>query len=351
MRVRLDIRGMKLSKFQLQNTTLSRRRIVKAASVLVAGIAAPTFLRVRSAFAAYPERPVKIVVANTPAGPSDLVGRMTAAALEKSTGNTFIVENRGGAGGNIGMSYVARAEPDGYTILLATNSYSINVGLYNKLPYDAYKDFVAISEVVTSPNTFAVRSELPAKTMKEFVALARANPDKFNVSTPPIGTTSWILAEVLKLRDKLPNLGVVVFKGGGEALEALLSGTVQLSSGSLPPAAPHIKAGTLRCLAVTGENRWPDMPDVPTMTEAGYKDFTSIETYISLLAPSHTPSEIVKWLEKEMLTVLATSEMKQKLYKAGFEVQPKGADAAWSRITKEIGMYKTIIEQARIKKL
>jgi tripartite-type tricarboxylate transporter receptor subunit TctC len=142
-----------------------------------------------------------------------------------------------------------------YTILVATNAYSINVGLYKKLPYDAYKDFVAVSELATSPNTFVVKSDLPAKTMKEFVALARANPDKFNVSVPPIGTTSWILAEVLKIRDKLPKMEVVVFKGGGDALEALLSGTVQLSSGSLPPAASHIKAGTLRCLAVTGESR------------------------------------------------------------------------------------------------
>ena len=238
-----------------------------------------------------------------------------------------------------------------YTILVATNAYSINVGLYKKLPYDAYKDFVAVSELATSPNTFVVKSDLPAKTMKEFVALARANPDKFNVSVPPIGTTSWILAEVLKIRDKLPKMEVVVFKGGGDALEALLSGTVQLSSGSLPPAAPHIKAGTLRCLAVTGESRWPDMPDVPNMTEAGYKDFAFIETYIALLAPSQTPPEIVKWLEKETLKVLSTPEMKAKLFKAGFLVRPKGAAAAWARVSKEIDVYKTIIEQADIKKL
>jgi tripartite-type tricarboxylate transporter receptor subunit TctC len=219
-----------MSKFETTNTALSRRRIIKAASVLVAGITAPTLLRIRSAFAGYPERPIKIVVANTPSGPSDLIGRITAAALEQSTGKTFIIENRGGAGGNIGMGYVAHAKPDGYTILVATNAYSINVGLYKKLPYDAYKNFVAVSELVSSPNTFVVKSDLPAKTMKEFVALARANPDKFNVSTPPIGTTSWILAEVLKLREELPKMGVVVFNGGGDALEAVLSDTVQLST-------------------------------------------------------------------------------------------------------------------------
>jgi len=248
----------------------SRRSIIKGAGALAAGVAAPAFLRVRSAYAAYPERPVKVVVANTPGGPSDLVARMITAALQQSTGKTFFVENIGGAGGNIGMGAAARAEGDGYTILLATNAYSVNASLYKKIPYDPLKDFVGVSELATSPNTFVVRSELPAKTIKEFVALARANPDKYNCATPPIGTTPQIQLEVLKLAEKLPKLEDVVFKGGGDALQALLSGTCQLSSGSLPPAAQHIKAGTLRCLAVTGETRWPDMPDVPTMLESGY---------------------------------------------------------------------------------
>ena len=156
----------------------SRRSIVKGASALAAGLAMPAVLRVGPALAAYPDRPVKVVVANTPGGPSDLVGRMITAALDRSTGKTFIIENRGGAGGNIGMGYAAHSKPDGYTILLATNSYSVNFGLYNKLPYDPYKDFVAVSELATSPNTFVVRDNLPAKTIKDFVALARANPEK-----------------------------------------------------------------------------------------------------------------------------------------------------------------------------
>src|ERR1700688_1529080 len=253
-----------MTKFK-GGSALSRRRIIKGAAAVAAGVAAPAFLGVRSAYADYPDRPVKFVVANTPGGPSDIVGRIIAAALEQSTGKTFIIENRGGAGSNIGMGYVARSDPDGYTILLATNAYSVNASLYNKIPYDPLKDFVGVCELATSPNTFVVKSELPAKSMKEFVALARANPDKFNCATPPIGTTPQIQLEVLKLREKLPKLEDVVFKGGGDALQALLSGTVQLSSGSLAPAAPHIKAGTLRCLAVSAQNRWPDLPDVPTM--------------------------------------------------------------------------------------
>jgi tripartite-type tricarboxylate transporter receptor subunit TctC len=327
----------------------SRRSIIKGAGALAAGVAAPAFLRVRSAYAAYPDRPVKIIVANTPGGPSDIVGRITAAALQQSTGKTFIIENIGGAGGNIGFGNAARAEPDGYTILLATNAWSVNISLYNKVPYDP-KDFVGVSELATSPNTFVVKSDLRAKTMKEFVTLARVNPEKFNCATPPIGTTPQIQLEVLKIREKLPKLEDVVYKGGGDAIQALLSGTAQLSSGSLPPAAPHIKAGTLRCLAVTGETRWPDMPDVPTMVESGYKDFV-FATDTVLLAPSKTPPEAVKWLENETLKVLATEEMKEKLYKSGFQVRAKGADAAWTRVTKEIDLFKSIIDQAGIQKL
>jgi tripartite-type tricarboxylate transporter receptor subunit TctC len=341
--------GGAMKKFTA-HLALSRRSAIKGAAAVAAGAAAPALLRIRSAYAAYPDRPVKIVVANTPGGPSDLVGRMITAALQQSTGKTFIIENVGGAGGNIGMGNAAHSDADGYTILLATNAYSVNASLYNKIPYDPLKDFVGVCELATSPNTFVVKSELPAKSMKEFVALARANPDKFNCATPPIGTTPQIQLEVLKLREKLPKLEDVVFKGGGDALQALLSGTAQLSSGSLPPAAPHIKAGTLRCLAVTGETPWPDMPNVPTMVQAGYRDFV-FATDTVLLAPSQTPPEAVNWLERETLKILSTPDMKEKLYKTGFQVRPKGAKDAWARVTKEIEMFKGIIEQASIKKL
>src|SRR4029078_2320209 len=161
----------------------SRRSIIKGAGALAAGIAAPAFLRVRSAYAAYPDRPVKVVVANTQGGRSDLVPRMITAALQQSTGKTFFVENIGGAGGNIGMGAAARAEGDGYLLLLATNASSLNTSLYKKIPYDPLKDFVGVSELATSPNTFVVRSELPAKTIKEFVALAAGDPHKYNCAT------------------------------------------------------------------------------------------------------------------------------------------------------------------------
>jgi tripartite-type tricarboxylate transporter receptor subunit TctC len=326
----------------------SRRRIIKALGALAAGVAAPSILRVGPALAAYPDRAVKIVVANTPGGPSDIIARIMAAAMQESMGASVVVENKGGAGGNIGMGFAARAEPDGYTILLTTSAYAVNPGLYANLPYDPFKDFVGICELATSPHVFAVKPDLGANTMKEFVALAKANPDKFNVSTPPIGTTPQLQAEVLKLREGLQKMATVVFAGGGDALKALISGTVQLSSGVLAPAHPHIKAGTIKGLAVTGATRWHDLPDIPTMLEAGYPDFV-FETYTALVAPAKTPPEIVSKLEKVTLDILNRPEMRQKLTQSGFQVQAKDGKGHMARVAKEVPMFKEIINQAGIK--
>jgi tripartite-type tricarboxylate transporter receptor subunit TctC len=328
----------------------SRRRIIKAAAALAAGVAAPAILRIGQAFAAYPDRPVRIVVANTPGGPSDIIARIMAAAMQEVMGGSVFVENKGGGGGNIGMGYVARAEADGYTILLTTSAFAVNPGLYNTLPYDPFKDFSAICELAVSPHVFAVKPDLGVSTMKEFVALAKANPDKFNVSTPPIGTTPQLQAEVLKLREGLQKMATVVFPGGGDALKAVISGTVQLSSGVLAPAHPQIKAGTIKGLAVTGTTRWHDLPDIPTMAEAGYKDFV-FETYTALMAPAKTPPEVVARLEKVALDILAKPEMRQRLTQAGFEVTAKDGKGHMARVAKEVPMFSDIIAQAGIKKL
>ena len=298
----------------------------------------------------YPDRPIKFVVANTPGGPSDIVGRIVTAALQQSTGKTFVIENRGGAGGNIGMEYVAHADPDGYTILLGTTAFSVNPGLYKSLPYDPLRDFVAVSELGGSPNIFLVKPDLPAKTMKDFVALARSRPEKFNASVPPIGTTPQLQMALLKVKEKLPNLEEVVFKGGGDAVAALLAGTVQICSGSVAPSVAHIKAGALRGLAVCSEQRWPDLPYTPTMIESGYPDFV-FATDAMLLAPARTPAESINWLETETLKVLNTPAMKDKMFQNGFLVRAKGADACWARVTKEMDTFRQIIDQAGIAKL
>jgi tripartite-type tricarboxylate transporter receptor subunit TctC len=339
-----------MTQSKITSAKPSRRRVLKGAAAVTAGLAAPTFLKVGSALAAYPDRPVKIVVANTPGGPSDIIARFMAAAMAEPLGGSVIVENRGGAGGNIGMGFAARAEPDGYTILLTTSAFAVNPGLYNSLPYDPFKDFAPICELAVSPHVFAVKPDLGVNTMKEFVALAKKDPSKFNVSAPPIGTTPQLQAEVLKTREGLSGMATVVFAGGGDALKALISGTVQLSSGVLAPAHPQIKAGTIKGLAVTGTKRWHDLPNIPTMVEAGFNDFV-FETYCALLAPVKTPPEIVAKLEKTALDVLAKPDVKEKLTAAGFEITAKTGKGHMERVAKEVPMYKKIIEDAGIKKL
>jgi tripartite-type tricarboxylate transporter receptor subunit TctC len=328
----------------------SRRRVIKGAAVLATGIAAPSLLRIGTVLAAFPDRPVKIVVANSPGGPSDIVARLLAASLQQAIGGSFIVENKGGAGGNIGMGSVARADPDGYTLLITTSAYVVNPGLYNSLPYDPYKDFVAIAELASTPNVFAVKPELGAKTMKGLVAFAKANPDKFNVSTPPVGTTPYLAIELLKVREGLSKMPILVFTGGGEALQALLGNTVQLSVGALAPAHPHLKAGTIVALATTGATRWHDLPDVPTMEEAGFKDF-ALETYVGFMAPAMTPPEIVARLERETLAILNRPDFHDKLVQSGFHVEAKDGKSHMARIAREVPMFRELIRQAGIKKL
>jgi tripartite-type tricarboxylate transporter receptor subunit TctC len=197
---------------------------------------------------------------------------------------------------------------------------------------------------------FAVMPDLGVKSMKEFVALAKTNPDKFNVSTPPIGTTPQLQAEVLKLREGLQKMATIVFPGGGDALKALLSGTVQLSSGVLAPAHPQIKAGNIKGLAVTGPTRWHDLPDIPTMVESGYPDFV-FDTYTALMAPAKTPPEIVSRLEKVALEILSKPDMRQRLTQAGFEVTARTGQGHMERVAKEVPMFRDIMVQAGIVKL
>jgi tripartite-type tricarboxylate transporter receptor subunit TctC len=325
----------------------SRRDVFRALGV-VAGTAATARFGMRPARAAtYPDHPVKIIVPFAPAGPTDIMARMLANHLGEAIGGTVVIENRPGAGGNIGMGIAAHAEPDGYTLLLTSSAYVVNPGLYAKTPYDPYKDFAPIAELGTSPNVILAGPNQGISSIAELVARAKASPGELNYASPGIGTTPHLTGELLKITANI-QMTHVPFSGAGPAVQAVLSGTTQIAVAALPPAHPHIEAGALKALAVTGANRWFDLPDVPTMVELGYKDFIS-DTFQGFLAPANTPSDIVERLAARSVDILKRPQIAEQLRNDGFEVLANGPDGMQQRIVSEIPKWRDIIVKAGIK--
>jgi len=249
----------------------SRREFLRTTG---AAIAAVSLVPGIAKAAGYPDRPIKIIVPFAPGGPTDIMARIVTTHLGEAIGGTFVVENRPGAGGNIGIGIAAHAEPDGYTLLITSSAYFVNPSLYAKIPYDPYKDFAPIAELGTSPNVILVDPKLGVNSIADLVARAKANPNELNYASPGIGTTPHLSGELFKIVASV-NLTHVPFSGAGPAIQAVLAGTTQIAFAALPPAHPHIESGALKALAVTGEQRWFDLPNVPTMIELGYKDFVS----------------------------------------------------------------------------
>ncbi len=329
---------------------LGRRDVLRAAGTLAVGaIASPFISRMDKALAAWPnDKPTRIIVANTPGGPTDIMARFIAPMLQEALGGTFIVENRPGGGGNVGLLAAIRAEPDGYTLHVTTGIYAMNVSLYDPPPYNWQTDMAPVAVLSSSPSVFAVQPSLGVNTLKEAVALARKDQSKFNIGSPPIGSSLYLGAEVIKHREGLKDVALLLHQGGGQNVQALLSGTVQMISSSLAPAHPHIKAGTLKGLAILGDKRWHDLPDMPTSKEAGYDDFI-FDTPVGLMATAKTPPEIIARLEKAVIEGLTKPDVSAKVVNAGFFVEAKGAKAYGERIASEVKQFGDIIRQAGIK--
>ncbi len=325
----------------------SRRDVFRNLGAL-ATAAAGALLGMRSAkAAAYPDRPIRIIVPFAPGGPTDIMGRILATHLGDAIGGTVVVENRGGAGGNIGMGVAARSEPDGYTLLLTTSAYVVNPSLYAHSPYDPYQDFAPIAELATSPNVILADPKLGISSIAELVARAKANPGELNYGSPGIGTTPHLTGELLKIKAAI-EMTHVPFSGSGPAVQAVLGGTTQLAVVALPPAHPHVQAGVLKALAVTGPDRWFDLPDVPTMVELGYKDFVT-DTFQGFFAPAKTPPAIVQQLASNSLAIVKTTRIAEQLRNDGFEVLAHGPDGLKKRIDDEVPKWRDVIMKAGIK--
>jgi tripartite-type tricarboxylate transporter receptor subunit TctC len=332
--------------FKKTSTSLSRRHFLRATGMV--GAAAASGLGWAPARAAgYPVRPVKIIVPFAPAGPTDIMARIVAAHLGDAIGGTVIIDNRAGAGGNIGIGAVAHADPDGYTLLITSSAYVVNPGLYAKIPYDPYKDFEPIAELGTSPNVILIDPKIGINSIAELIAKAKAEPNLLNYASPGAGTTPQLSGELLKIVGDI-NITHVPYPGAGPAIQAILSGTVQVCVAALPPAHPHIESGALKALAVTGAHRWFDLPNVPTMVELGYKDFIA-DTFQGFLAPARTPPDIVELLSTKTIEILKIPKVTEQLQSGGFEVIANGPAGMRKRIDDEVPKWRDIIAKAGIK--
>ena len=325
---------------------LTRRAWLRSAGAVALGATVST----RSALAAdYPDRPVRIVAPFAAGGPSDLLSRLLSVKLGEALGGTFIVENRPGAGSNIGTAAVARSAPDGTTLLLTSSAFVVNPGFYKQVPYDPVKDFAPVAELVTSPNVFIATPASGINSMAELVARARQKPETLNYASAGIGTTPHLTVEWLKSITGI-SIAHVPFAGAGPALQAILSGTVPIVCASLPGAHPLILNRDVVALAVTGSERWYDLPNVPTMIDLGYKDFVS-DTFHGMWAPAATPPEIVARLAAVLLEALRPPAFREQLRSLGFEVIGNGPDGLRRRIEIELPRYRDLIVKAGIERV
>lgn len=305
------------------------------------------FFSVTAVAQSWPARPVRMIVPFAPGGPTDVMARILGQKLSEGLGQQFVVENRAGAGGNIGMGVAAKAAPDGYTVLVASSSYVVNPSLYAKAGYDPYKDFAPVTVAAASPNVLVVHPSIPAKNVQELVALVRSNPGKHNYAQPGTGTTPHLSGELFKLTFKLDIVNVP-FGGAGPAVASAVGNQTPIAFVALPPAAPHIKSGALRALALTSGKRVPTLPDVPTMAEAGAPD-QEAETMQGVLFPAGTPREIVDRMQREIVRVVALPDVKERLAALGFEAVANTPEEFAAYIRAEINKWAKVIRDAGIK--
>ncbi len=295
----------------------------------------------------YPNRPVRLIVPFAAGGPTDTIARVVAQKLTEGIGQQVVVDNRAGAGGNIGMGLAASAQPDGHTLIVVSSSFVVNPGLYKSIPYDPYKSFAPISNVAASPNVFTVHPTIAAKTMKELLTLVSADPKKFSVATPGVGTTPDLSAQLLKLTTKLDFI-TVPFGGAGPAVGAVVGNQVQIGCTALPPTTPHIKAGRLRAIAVTSAKRSGAIADVPTMAEVGFKG-QEADTLQGLLAPAGTPKAIVSRLHGEVVKMIARPDVKSRVEGLGFDIIGSSPADFTAQIKVEVEKWTKVVKAAGIK--
>jgi len=325
--------------------SISRRRALIAGSTL---IAAPALARQGLAQGTYPNKPIRIVVGFAPGGATDILGRIVASHLQAAWNIQAIVENRPGAGGNVGADIVAKAPPDGYTLLLGTVGSAVtNQFLYKSMPFDTATAFAPVALVGEVANVLAVHPGLPAKTLQEYIALARAKPGQLNYGSPAIGGTGHLAMEYFK---SLTGIQVehIVYKGSALVIQDLLPGRIHSVMDNLPVYLPHIQSGGIRALAVTSSKRWFNLPDVPTIAESGVPGYEAAPWwYVS--APAGTPVDIVKKLSDEIVRGIKLPDIEKKIRDAGAAPLPGTSEELAKHIATETVKWKKVADAAGLK--
>ncbi len=297
---------------------------------------------------AYPTKPIRLVLPFPPGAPSDLVGRTIGQKLGEQLGQSFVPDNRAGAGGSVGLAMVAKAPPDGYTLMVTSPSIALTPLLYSSLQYDVAKDFTPIARLASIENVMLVHPSVPAKTLKEFIALARSRPGKLNYGSGGAGTTNHLANELLKSLEKI-NIVHVPYKGATVATTALMGGEVDEVVVSVASVLPLIKAGRVRPLVVLSDKRVPTLPNVPTSTEAGYPNFR-MSIWYGMVGPGGMPREIVTRLHGEVVKALDDPQLRQQMSNAGMDPWLGGPDEMGKLMRSEMERYTRIIQAAGIKK-
>lgn len=292
--------------FTIQRT----RRALLGALILTTG-----FGLTAAAQAKYPDKPIKILVGFAAGGPTDIVARLVGSRMEKILGQPVIVENKPGGGSNIASAEAARAKPDGYTLFLGTIANATNMSVYKKLNYDTERDFIPISQLVSSPSVLVVNNDLPVKSLKELIAYAKANPGKLTYASSGAGGSPHLAGEMLKLRAGIDALHVP-YKGAAPAMNDVMGGTVSMGFKTASGVTSSILAGRVRALAIASDKRLPQLPDVPTLAELGFKDF-EVSSWSGLFAPKGTPQEIINTIAKATIEVIKSPDVHKQLEAMG----------------------------------
>ena len=297
----------------------------------------------------YPSRPIRVIVPAAAGGPSDIIGRLLAQKLSEAWGKQFIVENIPTGAGNVGAGLVAKAPSDGYTILIPSSGVVVNPSLYAKLPYDTIRDFAAVTLAAASPHVLTVNPTVPAKTVQELISLVKANPGKYSYASPGTGTTGQLAGELFRLSLNL-DIMHVPFNGAAPAITSTVGGHTPMMFGALPGAAPSIKEGQLRALAVTSDKRDPSFPDVPTLAEAGVPDQES-EFIQGVFVPNGTPKEIIDKLYHEISRIVLLPEIKDRLATIGYTPVGNTPEEFSAQLRRDIARWAKVIREAGIKQI